>query len=166
MNIREIHARQYLPDPRKTSLKKCSIQINFNTGIDFVRVTTENGPAWFLSGSEPKPFIKQNKTKIFKREQPRKLPSGEYELPIESGFVYLIKFNGLYKIGMSKNFETRIKQLDRRWKMRGKYEVVRVISTTDMINLECKLHQKFHDKCIHAEWFDLSLEDVDYIMRL
>lgn len=82
------------------------------------------------------------------------------------GFVYLFHEVGTncYKIGMSKNPDKRLSGL----KTSHSAEIVKIwdIETSDMATLEVELHNKFREKRIRGEWFNLSHEDVDYIKSL
>lgn len=101
-------------------------------------------------------FIETNKAsqKVRKVER-RKVP----------GRVYLLKAdNGLYKIGYSKNVQTRIKQIQKNTP--HSIEIVCSIKTDDVRTLEAKLHDKYQAALTKYEWFLLSPQQVDEIKVL
>lgn len=113
--------------------------------------------------SEPR---EQRKPRI-PRKAGRRLPKTADTLPKEPGYVYLIAFEGLYKIGMTINIRQRMRALERKWSMQiGTYTIVHVIHASDMIYLESLLHRHFAPKNVHCEWFDLAPDDVAWIMGL
>lgn len=85
--------------------------------------------------------------------------------PGRAGYVYLIQSStGAYKIGKTKNPQDRIRTFA--IKLPFEVEYVCLIPTTDMAELETRLHQRFADKRVNGEWFNLSPEDVEYIKGL
>lgn len=80
------------------------------------------------------------------------------------GFVYLIKCEGYYKIGMSNDPKNRIPHLSVLTPFNT--SAICVIESEDMRLLEKQLHDKFTDKRVNGEWFVLSDEDVEYIKRI
>lgn len=93
------------------------------------------------------------------------LPSDMNGIAKAAGFVYLIECRGLHKIGMTNSIPRRMRELEKKWRM-DKYEIVHVITSDDMIYLEATLHRRYIDKCVHAEWFNLTSDDVAWIVRL
>lgn len=81
-----------------------------------------------------------------------------------SGYVYLVECNFAYKIGIAKNVEQRIQNMQTA--APDEITLLCTISTDDMNGLEKELHTKFKDKRRIGEWFDLSPEDVEYIKGL
>lgn len=81
-----------------------------------------------------------------------------------NGYVYLINAGEFYKIGISRNVDRRITQLS----TIPPFDVtlVCIIETDDMLGLENKLHTMFSEKRVNGEWFTLSDEDVNYIIKL
>lgn len=74
-------------------------------------------------------------------------------------FVYLMQSleNGYYKIGISKNPNTRLKQLQT-----GNSSKIKIIETfeSDLArNIETTLHNRYSHIKKNGEWFDLALED-------
>jgi len=94
----------------------------------------------------------REKTKQISKTQTRK------------GFVYLLKCDRYYKIGMSKSVTDRIKQLSTQPPF--DIELLHTIQTNDMYGLESTLHQKFSEKRKTGEWFNLDDSDIEYIRSL
>lgn len=82
----------------------------------------------------------------------------------KSGFVYLIKRDSDYKIGVSSKPKSRITAIQTG--SASPVETICLIKTDDMENLELALHNRFAEKRIRGEWFNLSTEDVEYIKSL
>lgn len=81
------------------------------------------------------------------------------------GFVYLVRSTtGYYKIGRTKNPDSRIKMFEVKLPFEIELEVL--IPTIDMNRLEAELHLRFADKRGQGEWFALTPEDVEYIKGL
>lgn len=80
--------------------------------------------------------------------------------------VYLLKYVGRkeVKIGMSKdlNPRKRIQQYNM-YSIHG-VEVLGIIQCLDSRITERKIHQEFKNKRIKGEWFELTDEDVEYII--
>jgi hypothetical protein len=83
-----------------------------------------------------------------------------------SGVVYLLKIkdDDQYKIGVSTKFKKRYDKLSTL--MPFELETVNLIKSNDIYNLEESLHNKFEDKRINGEWFELSSKDVKYIKSI
>lgn len=83
---------------------------------------------------------------------------------LQFGYVYLLRGqNGLYKIGLSKDAERRLKNFEG---LPFDVDYICVIESEDMRGLEASLHKRFAAKRVKGEWFDLDAEDVDYIRSL
>lgn len=82
----------------------------------------------------------------------------------EKGYVYLIKRDGLYKIGITKSIKSRISQM--KTSSATPIELICEKFCDDMLAVETALHIQFADKRVRGEWFDLSPEDVEYIKGL
>lgn len=80
------------------------------------------------------------------------------------GYVYVIKAGPYYKIGRTKNLDTRIMQLSTQPPF--DIEFVHAIWTPEMTFLESKLHNKFAAKHKNGEWFELDEEDVAWLRTL
>jgi hypothetical protein len=82
-----------------------------------------------------------------------------------SGYVYLLQSpTKSYKIGRSKNPQDRLKTFS--VKLPFEVEYIALIETPDMTGLERQLHERFAEKRVNGEWFELSEEDVQYIQGL
>jgi Meiotically up-regulated gene 113 len=77
------------------------------------------------------------------------------------GFVYLIKSNGVYKIGKTKNLENRL----RAYTTQNPFgiDVVLSLYVSDYSAAERELLSAFDDKRYQGEWFTLEDKDVEYI---
>lgn len=82
----------------------------------------------------------------------------------DAGYVYLISSPHGYKIGKSRTPKKRYSVL--KVAMPFSTRVVCVIETYKMSQLERDLHQRFDDKRINGEWFNLNDADVTYILGL
>lgn len=82
----------------------------------------------------------------------------------EPGYVYLLAGGGCYKIGRTKDLSKRTEQLAVQLPYR--VELVCSLRADDPKALETDLHERFADKRLNGEWFDLSSEDVAYIVGL
>jgi len=82
------------------------------------------------------------------------------------GVVYLLKIKGesKYKIGVSSNFKKRYNQLAS--KMPYKLLIVHKINSNNMYHLEKELHNRFKNKKIKGEWFNLEEKDIKYICSI
>lgn len=78
------------------------------------------------------------------------------------GCVYFVQVNNdAVKIGITDNFERRLKILDTSTPYPIK--VLKVVYSTGYHSLEIELHKKFADKRIKGEWFALSSDDIKWI---
>lgn len=80
---------------------------------------------------------------------------------MKSAFVYLLKIqeNGIYKIGVSKNVEKRVKQLQT-----GNTEQIYLVNkfhSNYPYKIESYLHNIYKSNTISGEWFYLSDDDVN-----
>lgn len=80
-------------------------------------------------------------------------------------FVYFIHNAGTnhYKVGKTKSLEKRIKQLQTGNEVR--LVIKRHIDDTNP-EIEKYLHEYFKDKKILNEWFDITLQEIDYVIYL
>jgi len=79
--------------------------------------------------------------------------------------VYLIRAtNGLVKIGIAKNVERRLQQLDNMSPV--PLRLIAAMETKHARILESELHELFSSKQVRGEWFDLNDEDIMRILKL
>ena len=81
---------------------------------------------------------------------------------VELGYVYLIRMNIDYKIGISKQPQKRLVEFT---KLPYPIEKICVEKVLDYKKVEKDLHEKFSAKRKRGEWFLLSKKDVDYIKK-
>lgn len=78
-------------------------------------------------------------------------------IPIEKGFVYLIRNDDIYKIGITDNLLRRFNQLK-------PDEVLNVVRCSNYESLEKELHKKFKDFRIpQTEYFRLSTNQIEQV---
>lgn len=83
--------------------------------------------------------------------------------PKNQGYVYLLKAGDYYKIGRSKNFERRVKEI--KLQLPFPVEQIHVARVNDMVESEKKWHKRFKAKRANGEWFLLSNADVREFKR-
>ena len=76
------------------------------------------------------------------------------------GYVYVIKMQNSYKIGITRNPDRRFNQF---LKLPYPIEEIMTVFVPDYTKKEEFLHYKYKDKNINGEWFDLSETDLDFI---
>jgi hypothetical protein len=79
-------------------------------------------------------------------------------LNVDFGFVYIIKSELGYKIGMTKSIHDRTRIFN--VKLPIEWEFEKIYCLKDYKLLEKFLHSKFNNKKINGEWFNLSEEDL------
>lgn len=84
--------------------------------------------------------------------------------PYSPGFVYVIysSASALFKIGISKNVKNRMAQLRYKHKEPG-MSLVFTYETNCMRWIEHRLHERFADKRVRGEWFDLDDADLGWL---
>ena len=96
---------------------------------------------YMISGSDPKFVIKQYK------------PIST----VEKGFVYLIRNDDIYKIGITDNLLRRFNQLK-------PDEVLNIVRCSNFESLEKELHKKFKEYRIpQTEYFRLSKNQIEQV---
>lgn len=76
---------------------------------------------------------------------------------MRSQAVYIIRLNGLYKIGRSVDPRGRIAGLQ----LPGEPDIICIGWTEDAVALEALLHEYFSEQRRHGEWFFLSPDDLN-----
>ena len=74
-------------------------------------------------------------------------------------YLYLIKFNNLYKIGISVNPSNRLQQLS----LGENAEIVHKKLYPHAKLIESAIHDIYSRKQVSGEWFELSDDDVELI---
>lgn len=82
----------------------------------------------------------------------------------QPGYVYLLHGAGSYKIGRAKDPTRRAETL--KIQLPFEVELLCAVFDEDHKRLEAELHERFSAKRMNGEWFDLSPEDVAYIVGL
>lgn len=83
-----------------------------------------------------------------------------------NGYVYVIHCEGttFYKIGISKkNYNDRLYNLQSGCPF--ELEMIYVSHSDDHRRLEKELHNKFKDKCVRGEWFDLDEASLNTLIK-
>jgi hypothetical protein len=81
-----------------------------------------------------------------------------------SGYVYLVKSGRRYKIGQTSNHWQRKSELHKQTS-EGIIEVHTIAAIDDAPGIEKYWHERFKEKRLHGEWFDLSAEDIRAFKR-
>lgn len=106
-------------------------------------------------------------TKFYGENTPADIEEMNRPMPDLSGYVYLLKYQHLYKIGMSRfGGQYRAAQIRDKRKLPAKPELIFEIAVPDMAAKEKELHIRFADRRVKGEWFALTPEDVAYIKSL
>ena len=69
--------------------------------------------------------------------------------------------SGFFKIGMTENYQKRAQQIQN---MNPKFEILCAYSQDKPAVSEAALHAHFANKRVVGEWFELSVEDLQYIV--
>ncbi|MCU0492381.1 MAG: GIY-YIG nuclease family protein [Chloroflexaceae bacterium] len=72
--------------------------------------------------------------------------------------VYLFKAGTAYKIGVTTDVGKRRKQVQAQ--CADPLEIIHVITDGDAKQIERQLHETFHHRWLHGEWFELTPQDV------
>jgi hypothetical protein len=81
----------------------------------------------------------------------------EEDCKINEDYIYLIKSNGLYKIGYTTNLKSRLNDYKVHF---GLVELIYVYKGFNCYELETILHNLVMDKNHRGEWFELNNNDV------
>jgi hypothetical protein len=114
--------------------------------LDGATVGTSDWPGWAKYIGEP-PW----------RER---LAEGDDRTP-SPGYVYVIKGNGLYKIGRTTQLAKRLTHFSTLFPV--PITLVTAIPTDDPVSLEKRLQNQFSERRRSGEWFALSEADLDRI---
>jgi hypothetical protein len=79
----------------------------------------------------------------------------------QTGFVYVMRFGDIYKIGQTYDVKNRLKQLQ---DMNPFCQVLKQIELTGYTVAEKRLHEFFETKRIAGEWFKLTETDLEKIL--
>ena len=81
----------------------------------------------------------------------------KYQYEESDKYIYILKGEDSYKIGYTTDFDKRIKHYKTH---NPNIKTICLIESNDAFELESYLHDKFEDKNISGEWFDLTEEEV------
>ena len=111
-----------------------------------------------------KPIIKQRELEL--KQNNGKSNNTNNRRKAKSGIVYLLKIKNKsqYKIGVTTKLQKRVDDLSTQ--MPFELQVEHKIKSDNIYSLEEKLHQKFKNKQIKGEWFELDKKEVNYIKSL
>jgi hypothetical protein len=79
------------------------------------------------------------------------------------GYVYLLKSGKRYKLGFTKELERRFAELSHQ--TAEPIKVVHAFRTDDPSGIEAYWKNRFREKRVHNEWFNLSARDVAAFRR-
>ena len=86
-------------------------------------------------------------------------------LDILPGYVYLLRDTaGMYKIGLSKDVPSRVRNIQRRHPR--PITIVHTVASKYTHHLEHALHHRFHHRHAYGEWFHLSADDAAFVCGL
>ena len=90
-------------------------------------------------------------------EKPKKIKA------TPDGYIYLVKCENKYKIGVTKNIKQRLKQLDTR---PFNLEVIKTTSKIkNVYQVEKELHNKLKPYRITGEWYDLDKSACSVVIK-
>jgi hypothetical protein len=107
--------------------------------------------------AQPEPIIKADLTPDFELDDPKR--TGLF------GWIYFIRAeNGLIKIGRSDNIAHRFANLTSMSPVR--LELVHAVAASNCISAEAWMHAQFVLRRDHGEWFNLSVEELEWAKSL
>ncbi len=121
----------------------------------------------FYSLADDSDIEKINDAAIEREQKPRatRPEPGEPTPPKpKPGFVYVMRCNEFYKIGISKNPTKRLEQISPL--MPYKIELIHTIATENMKELESFLHEQLAHCRVNGEWFDLSVNELCALLNM
>lgn len=74
------------------------------------------------------------------------------------GYVYIIKIDNYYKIGITRNPKNRFGEYT---KLMKPPQVINITCCNNYKEVEKELHNMFSDKNTNGEWFNLNDEDIN-----
>ena len=89
--------------------------------------------------------------------------TGEAVATESDGFVYLLKSGRRYKFGFTDDLDRRIGELAHQTS--EPINKVHSIRTDNPSGIEAYWKNRFKDKCVHNEWFELNAKDVAAFKR-
>ena len=121
------------------------------------------GAVRFYSQYTDEEIDEYNKQKFIKYEEElhshSPQPSQPKKRTPKPGYVYFLQGeNGLIKIGYSQDYKERYKALKKMSPVDIK--LLFVVKTDDMVGLERNLHNRFQEKRVKGEWFQLSMQEI------
>ncbi len=78
--------------------------------------------------------------------------------PVATGYVYMLKSGNFYKIGKTNSIDRR--QYEIGLQLAEVLEPIHSIETDDPSGIEAYWHNRFKDKRMNGEWFNLDASDV------
>lgn len=80
------------------------------------------------------------------------------------GYIYLVKLQDTYKIGRTKDVQSRLEAL----KSGSPFKLTLVHSffSADCKQLERELHKRYAHLCVKGEWFRLTTSEIDEIKAM
>lgn len=82
-----------------------------------------------------------------------------------NGYIYLMRYSYLYKIGLSKDVHQRQKNMTASLPGRVQVHLIHTIPTNNMRAAETKLHTFFAKRRAEGEWFNLGPKEIDLICQ-
>lgn len=87
------------------------------------------------------------------------------EKGVTPGIIYiLIASENRCKIGCTVNLKNRLKSYSTHSPYKA--ELLKAFEVSDMTSAEAWLHEKFRDKRLHGEWFNLENKDIEWLKNL
>lgn len=124
------------------------------------RVLLEMYPSWYEQVTGKPAPLEYVIAKRQRSERERAAQRHKSQL----GYVYVLRSEYGYKIGRTKDVDKRKQSLG--LKVPFTTEMIIVIQTDRMLDLEKDLHARFADKRINGEWFRLGEADLDVIRSI
>jgi hypothetical protein len=141
---------QYLVNRKMINQREYGYQVPFASAADFHEAFDARFPGVRLD-LEPEPY-----------EPSRSIPNSRVK-DERPGSVYLLRCHNRYKIGISRQLETRVNQL---CNIQSPYpvELLHHVTGTDYRAFEKQLHDKYQSDRVHGEWFSLDSEQVESLI--